>query len=146
MSEEFKKLVINTVRVEKIDNKEELIGLLMLSAFEFHETGEWSGYHAMGKHKEFIYMRIVPEKMEKLRAYEDVLNRVCNDVYRDNDYFTFEGVVIKPGSFKNADENSKQEILFEDIEKRIIEEIRNAIYMIGLQWLGLPVKGYTENY
>lgn len=98
----------------------------------FARSDEWSGYHAMWHKKEYVELRIIPEKMEELRKYKSELDFFCGQIYKDNDHYTYEGILIKPGNIDSVQEDTKREVLFDDIQKRIIDEIRDAKYVIWI--------------
>lgn len=70
--------------------------------------------------------------MEELRKYKSELDFFCGQIYKDNDHYTYEGILIKPGSIDIGQEDTKREVLFDDIKKRIISEIRDAKYVIWI--------------
>ena len=57
--------------------KAELLELMKYTSACFARSDEWSGYHAMWHKKEYVELRIIPEKMEELRKYKSELDFFC---------------------------------------------------------------------
>lgn len=134
MAFDLRQTIIETIKYGEIkeDAKAELLELMKYTSACFARSNEWSGYHAMWHKKEYVELRIIPEKMEELRKYKSELDFFCGQIYKDNDYYTYEGVIIKPGNIDSVQEDTKREVLFDDIQKRIIGEIRDAKYVIWI--------------
>lgn len=137
--EQYRKVVIDTIRVGDYAEKDALIELLKISTFRFNKTDDFT-YHLWNHGKEYIYVCIIPEKMIELKKHFEYLKKVITDVYPPNDKHELWGIEIKPGEMPDTEEIS-QEILFENIRNQIIEEIRAAKYMIWISvaWFTDPV-------
>ncbi len=136
---EYRKLLIETVRIGDYTEKDDLLELLKISSIIFEKTGEFTK-HLWNHYKEFIYVCIIPDKMNALKKHIEYLKKVIFDIYPPNDDYELWGVSIKPGTMPNIEEIS-QEILFENIRKQIIEEIQSAKYLIliSVAWFTDPV-------
>lgn len=134
MAFDLRQIIISTIRYGEMEEKAkaELLELMKYTSACFARSDEWSGYHAMWHKKEYVELRIIPEKMEELRKYKSELDFFCGQIYKDNDHYTYEGILIKPGNIDSVQEDTKREILFDDIQKRIIDEIRDAKYVIWI--------------
>lgn len=134
MAFDLRQTIIETIKYGEIkeDAKAELLELMKYTSACFARSDEWSGYHAMWHKKEYVELRIIPEKMEELRKYKSELDFFCGQIYKDNDHYTYEGILIKPGNIDSVQEDTKREVLFDDIQKRIIGEIRDAKYVIWI--------------
>lgn len=137
--QEFKKLLIDTVRVEDNPDKDNIISLLKISNVRFDKTAEFTR-RLWDHYKEYVFLCIIPDKMIELKKYETYLHKVCGEIYPPNDEFEFWGLAIKPGSL-SVQEDISQEILFEGIQRQIIEEIQNAKYLIwiAMAWFTDPI-------
>ncbi|MHB1453343.1 MAG: phospholipase D-like domain-containing protein [Saccharofermentanales bacterium] len=137
--QQFKKLLIDTVKVGDHPEKEQVISLLKISIVRFEKTGEFTR-RLWNHYKEYIYLCIIPEKIIELKKYEKYLNGVCDEIYPPDDEYEFWSLLIRPGSLP-VDEEISQEILFEGIQQQIIEEIRSAKYLIwiAMAWFTDPV-------
>ena len=127
---DFKKLLIDTVKISDHPDKEKIINLLRLVTIHYEQTGEFT-YHLWNHYKEYIYLCIIPDKLIELNSYSDYLCDICYEIYPPNDDYELLGVEIKPGALPN-DEEISQEILFEDIQHQIIDEIKAAKYLIWI--------------
>ena len=67
-----------------------------------------------------------------MKEHEDFVDDLCKQVYEPNDYNEYSGLVLKPGILNIAPEEVSQEILFDDIQNRIIDEIREAKFSIWI--------------
>lgn len=134
MAFDLRQIIISTIRYGEMEEKAkaELLELMKYTSACFARSDEWSGYHAMWHKKEYVELRIIPEKMEELRKYKSELDFFCGQIYKDNDHYTYEGILIKSGNIDSVQEDTKREILFDDIQKRIIDEIRDAKYVIWI--------------
>ena len=136
---DFKKLLIDTVKIGDNPDKDKIVDLLKLVTVRYEKTEEFTR-HYWGHYQEYIYLYIIPDKLIELEAYRDYLNKICNEIYQPNDEYELFGVKIKPGELPN-DEEVSQEILFENIQHQIIDEIRAAKYIIwvAMAWFTDPV-------
>lgn len=139
---DFKKLLIDTVKISDHPDKEKIINLLRLVTIHYEQTGEFT-YHLWNHYKEYIYLCIIPDKLIELKSYSDYLCDICYEIYPPNDDYELFGVEIKPGALPN-DEEISQEILFEDIQHQIIDEIKAAKYLIwDCNGLDLPTQPFS---
>lgn len=127
---EYRKLLIDSVRVGDYPEKDDLLALLKISSLRFEKTNAYTR-NLWNHYQEFIQICIVPEKMLELKNHSDYLEKIIYDIYPPNDDYELWGVEIKPGEMPDIEEVS-QEILFENIRNQIIEEIRAAKYMIWI--------------
>jgi len=135
---DFKKLLIDTVKIGDNPDKDKIIDLLKLVTVRYEQTGEFTR-HLWNHYKEYIYLCIVPDKLIELKSYSDYLSEICYEIYQPNDEYELFGVEIKPGTLPN-DEEVSQEILFENIQHQIIDEIKAAKYIIwiAMAWFTDP--------
>lgn len=135
----FKKLLIDTVRVENNPDKDTIISLLKISTIKFDKTNIFTR-NLWNHYKEYIYLFIIPEKMIELKKHEKYLGDICREIYPPNDEYEFWGLSIKPGNL-DSQEDVNQEILFEGIQRQVIEEIQSAKYLIwiAMAWFTDPV-------
>lgn len=136
---EYRRLLIDTVRVGDYTDKYALLDLLKISTLRFEKTNEFTR-HLWNHTQEFIHVCIIPEKMLELKKHIKYLEKILYDIYPPNDDYELWGVEIKPGVMPDVEDVS-QEILFENIRNQIIEEIRAAKYMIWISvaWFTDPV-------
>ena len=81
---DFKKLLIDTVKITDHPDKEKIINLLRLVTIHYEQTGEFT-YHLWNHYKEYIYLCIIPDKLIELKSYSDYLCDICYEIYPPND-------------------------------------------------------------
>lgn len=137
---QYKKLLIDTIRVEDNEDKNKIIELLKISTLSFQEEYEFT-YHLPNHRKEHIIISIIPEKIQEIKKYEDYIDNKCREIYPPNDYYEYWGIFFRPGILNIEYEDVSQEILFEDIQKKIVEEIREAKFLIwiAMAWFTNPI-------
>ncbi|WP_101695441.1 phospholipase D-like domain-containing protein [Dorea phocaeensis] len=137
---EYKKLLIDMVSIGDYKDKEEIVNLLKICNVTFEKTVAFAYSGIWDQRKEYIYLSIIPEKLVQLKSHSEYVKNVCNEIYPVSDEYMLADVIFKPGALLDYEEVS-QEVLFENIQKQIIEEIRNAKYMIlvAMAWFTDPV-------
>ena len=137
-SENYKKLLIDTIKIGDNSDKDRIIELLRLVTVHFEQTGTFTR-NLWNHYAEYIYLCIIPDKLIELKSYEKYLSDVCQEIYPPNDEYELCGVSVKPGTLPN-NEDISQEILFENIQHQIIDEIRAAKYTIwvAMAWFTDP--------
>ena len=123
--------MIATIKMSQHEEKNQIISLLKIVTVSFQKDFAFT-YHLPDHREEYIIISIIPEKMPDLKKYEEYLDKVCAEVYPTNDKYEYWGLVIKPGILPADAEDVSQEIHFEHIQAEIIEEIRNAKYVIWI--------------
>lgn len=137
---EYKKLLIDMVSIGDYKDKEEVISLLKLCNVAFEKTAAFAYSGIWDQRKEYIYLSIIPDRLVQLKSHAEYVKTICNDIYPVSDEYMLADVFFKPGTLTDYEEVS-QEVLFENIQKQIIEEIRNAKYMIwvAMAWFTDPI-------
>lgn len=137
---QFKDLMIATVKVSEHEEKDKIINLLKLVTISYQKEFAFT-YHLPDHRQEYIIISIIPEKIMELKKYEDFLDKICAAIYPINNYYEYWGMVIKSGLLPMDNEEVSQEIHFEHIQAEIIEEIRDAKYVIwiAMAWFTNPV-------
>jgi len=138
--QQFKKLLIDTVMIGDYPQKEEIITLLKMVAVTFEKTGQFARRSVWNQCCEYIYLSIIPDKLTQLKSHSKYFEKLCYDIYPVNDEYALCNIFIKPGTLSESVEVS-QEILFENIQRQIIDEIRNAKYLIwiAMAWFTDPI-------
>lgn len=137
---QYKKLLIDTIQIEDNEDKDKIIELLKISTISFQKEYEFT-YHLPDHRKEHIIISIIPEKLQEIKKYKDYIDSKCREIYLPNDDYEYWGIFFRPGILNTEYEDVSQEILFEDIQKRIVEEIRDAKFLIwiAMAWFTNPV-------
>ena len=138
--QEYKKLLINMVSIGNYEEKETVINLLKICTVTFEKSGAFAYSGIWNQRKEYIYLSIIPDKLIQLKSHSEYIKKICREIYPVSDEYMLADVFFKPGTLTEY-ENVSQEILFENIRKQIIEEIRNAKYIIwiAMAWFTDPV-------
>lgn len=136
---EYKKLLIDMVSIGNYKEKEIVISLLKICNISFEKTSSFAYSGIWNQRKEYIYLSIIPDKLIQLKSHSDYIKTLCEEVYPINDDYMLADVFFKPGQLIDYEEVS-QEVLFENIQRQIIEEIRSAKYVIwiAMAWFTDP--------
>ncbi len=137
--EEYKKILIDMVRAENYEKKNDLLELLKISSIMFEKTNIYTR-NLWNHFQEYIYVCIIPDKINALKKHSNYLEKVIREIYPPNNDYELSKVEIKPGALSETEEVS-QEILFENIRNQIISEIKEAKYLIliSVAWFTDPV-------
>ena len=137
---QFKKLLIDTIKIGNEPNKDEIVELLKLVSVRFEKTGQFAYRGVWNQCQEYIYLSIIPEKLNQLKEHKKYITKVCYEIYLTSDEYDLFDVYYKPGVMSD-DEEISQEVHFEQIRSRIIDEIRDAKYVIWvvMAWFTDPV-------
>ena len=128
---QYKDLLIETAKMSDYEHKDRVIEALKVASVSFQKEWEFT-YHLPNHRKEYIIISVVPEKLVVLKDHENFVDDLCRQVYEPNDTNEYSGMVLKPGILRSSSEEISQEILFEDIQNRIIDEIREAKFLIWI--------------
>lgn len=137
---EYKKLLIEMVSMSEYEQKEDLANLLKMCNVTFEKTSAFAYSRVWDQRKEYIYLNIIPDKLVQLKSHSKYIKSVCKEIYPVSDEYMLADVFFKPGTLSDYEEVS-QEVLFENIQRQIIEEIRGAKYVIwiAMAWFTDPV-------
>lgn len=137
---QFKKLLIDTIKLDDNPNSNEVCELLKIATFRFEKTGQFAYRGVWDQRQEYIYISIIPEKLNELKAHKDYITKMCYEIYPTSDEYDLFDVFYKPGVMAD-DEEISQEVHFERIQRAIIEQIRDAKYVIWIvmAWFTDPV-------
>lgn len=138
--QEYKKLLIDMALIGEYEKREEVINLLKICNVMFEKTGAFAYSGIWNQCKEYIYICIIPDKLVQLKSHSKYIKELCEEIYPVSDEYMLADVFFKPGILSNYEDVS-QEVLFENIQKQIIEEIRAAKYVvwIAMAWFTDPV-------
>lgn len=136
---EYKKLLIDMVSTGIYEEKEIVTSLLKMCSVRFEKTSSFAYSRVWNQRKEYIYLSIIPDKLSQLKSHSQYIKTVCKEIYPINDEYMLADVCFKPGQLIDYEESS-QEILFENIQRQIIDLIRSAKYVIwiAMAWFTNP--------
>lgn len=129
--QQYKDLLIATAKMSDYEDKDKVVEALKVASVSFQKEWDFT-YHLPDHRQEYIIISVVPDKLTILKEHEKFVDDLCNQVYEPNDYNEYWGLVLKPGILHVAPEEISQEILFDDIQNRIINEIREAKFSIWI--------------
>lgn len=114
--------------------------LCRICSVTFEKTGAFAYSGVWDQCKEYIYLSIIPDKLVQLKSHSQYIKDVCKEIYPINDEYMLADVFFKPGTLTDYEDIS-QEVLFENIQKQIIQEIKAAKYVIriAMAWFTDPV-------
>lgn len=137
---EYKKLLIEMASIGKYEEKGKVIDLLKLCNVTFEKTSVFAYSGVWNQCKEYIYLSIIPDKLVQLKMHSKYIKELCHEIYPVSEEYMLDEVFFKPGALIDY-ECVSQEVLFEDIQRKIITEIRAAKYVIwiAMAWFTDPV-------
>lgn len=129
--QQYKELLIETAKTSDYEHKEDVVGALKVALVSFQK--EWAYTRHLPDHRqEYIIINVIPSKLTILKEHEKFVDDLCRQVYEPNDYYEYWGLSLRPGILHMSPEETSQEILFDDIQSRIIDEIREAKFSIWI--------------
>ncbi len=127
--DQFMKTMIETIKYDEYDRKDELLTILRNSLIKFDKTSAftkktWQCY-------ENIDLRVPIPLLKEARNLKKVLESVASIVYMETDENAFGGLIIKPKPVEiESVEVIEHDVIFDEIKDTIIQGIRNANYII----------------
>ncbi len=129
---DFKKLLIDCIERDSHPDKNVIIELLKRSNLKFNKTNDYT-QRKWDHYKEFIYIVLSANDVSKIKPYEEYIKRHIRTIYPQGDDYQFElfGIEFKPGILDES-EDIEHEVCFDDIQNKVIDEIRGAKYTIWI--------------
>ncbi|WP_394871472.1 phospholipase D-like domain-containing protein [Clostridium butyricum] len=112
------------------ENKIQILDLLKKSYLKFDKTDDFT--RKTWQFWENIELRAPIPLIEEAENYREYLENKCRDIYIETDDYDFSSLFIKPGDITVDDEFTSQSVYFEEIQSKIIDEIRKAKYIIWI--------------
>ncbi len=137
---DYKKLLIQMVSMGDYESKDEVASLLKMCNVVFNKTSEFTRGAVWNQCNEYIYISIIPDKLVELKRHSSYIKELCYEIYPNSEEYALADILFKPGTISDYEDIS-QEVLFEGIQKQIIEELRAAKYVIwiAMAWFTDPV-------
>lgn len=127
---QFKENLIRMIEISYEYHKKEIADALKESRFEFEKTGDFT-HHKWNYFCEYLNIYTSIDNIEVLQNYQPFILREAEKCYEPDGNYELMNVRFKPGSGEEYEDVS-QEIHFEDIESKIVNEIRDAKYLIWI--------------
>ncbi|MBK5241920.1 phospholipase D-like domain-containing protein [Clostridium sp.] len=137
--QQFLKTMIETVKYDEYDNKDELLGILRNSIITYDKrdgftSKSWQCW-------EYIDLRVPVPMLIVARKFKRELVKLASIVYIETTNYDFAGLNIKPKPVElDSEENIEHDVFFDEIKETIIQGVRNAKYTI---WVA--VAWFTDN-
>ncbi len=129
--QQYKDLLIATAKISDYEYKDTVTDALKIASVSFQKEWAFTG-HLPDHRQEYIIISVIPDKLAVLKEHEKFVDDLCRQVYEPDDYYEYWGLILKPGILHIAPDEVSQEILFEGIQSRIIDEIREAKFLIWI--------------
>lgn len=133
MSEkDFYELLIEMISRDVHPQKNKILRLLENAKLSCDKTMEYTR-NKWDHYKEYIYITVQPADVVQLIEFKSYIEKVIKQIYPVNDDYEYEffGLEIKPGKVV-PNELVSQNVHFENIQNKIISEIRKADYLIWI--------------
>lgn len=127
--QQFLKTMIETVKYDAYDNKDELLGILRNSIITYNKTSSFTKktYQCW----EYIDLRVPVPMLAVARNFKDELKEIASMIYIETDEYDFGGLNIKPKPVEiDSEEYIQHDVVFDEIKDTLIQGIRNAKYTI----------------
>jgi phosphatidylserine/phosphatidylglycerophosphate/cardiolipin synthase-like enzyme len=125
---QFLKTMIETVKYDDYEKKDELLGILRNSIVTYDSTRSYS--YKPNHYWEYIDLRVPVPMLKVARTLKELLEKIVSLVYMSDEY-EFAGLRIKPKPIElESDENTEHNVVFDEIKDTVIQGIRNARYTI----------------
>lgn len=127
--QQFMKTMIETVKYDDIENKDELLGILRNSIITFNKTSAFT--RKTWQCWEDIDLRVPIPMLKNARALQKQFQELAAMIYIETDEYDFDELHIKPKPVEiDSDEYKEHDVVFDEIKDTIIQGIRNAKYVI----------------
>jgi phosphatidylserine/phosphatidylglycerophosphate/cardiolipin synthase-like enzyme len=127
--QQFLKTMIETVKYDDYEKKDELLGLLRNSIITYDSTNDYSD--KPNHYWEYIDLRVPVPMLEVARTLTKSLGKIASIVHMEYNKYEFGGLHIKPKPVElESDEDIEHNVIFDEIKETIIQGIRNAKYTI----------------
>lgn len=127
--QQFIKTMIETIKYDDYDNKDELLGVLRNAIITFDKTNSFTS--KSWQYWENIDLRVPVPLLKTARQLKQILCGLASDIYVETDGYDFRTLNIKPKLIELEDDNYKEhDVVFDEIKETIIQGIREAKYVI----------------
>ncbi len=135
MADKYKKTLI---QVLQYDNKftemaAKLLPLVKRSKFDFVNTGSFT--KKSWQYYENVEMRVPVPLINEANNLYDEINKLCEYVYKESDTYDYGRLDIRPLIYEDNEETVEHDVVFDEIENKVIQGIRDAKYLI---WIACP--------
>ncbi|WP_084331177.1 phospholipase D-like domain-containing protein [Ruminiclostridium cellobioparum] len=137
--QQFLKTMIEIVKYDEYENKDELLGILRNSIITYNKTSNFT--RKSWQCWENIDLRVSVPILKVARNLKNTLEELASIVYIESTDYDFGGLNIKPKPVElDTDEPTEHDVVFDEIKDTVIQGIRNAQYTI---WAAIA--WFTDN-
>lgn len=127
--EDFLRTMIETVKYDGYNNKDELLGILRNAVLTYNKTTTFT--KKSWQSQEYIDLRVPIPMMQAARGLQSPLEYLARQVYIETPEYGFAGLSIKPKPINyEFEELIDHNVVFNEIKDTIIQGIRDAKYTI----------------
>ncbi len=127
--QQFLKTMIEIVKYDDFENKDELLGILRNSIITFDKTSAFT--RKSWQYWENIDLRVPVPLLKSAKALQSQFQKLASDIYVESDEYDFDELHIKPKLVELESDNYKEhDVVFDEIKDTIIQGIRSAKYII----------------
>lgn len=127
--QQFLKTMLETVKYDEYNNKDELLGILRNSLITYDRSNEFT--KKSWQYWEYIDLRVPVPMLAVARKFKGELEKLASIVYIETENYDFGGLNIKPKPVElENEEEIEHNVFFDQIKDTIIQGIRNAKYTI----------------
>ena len=127
--QQFLKTMIETIKYDEFQNKDELLTILRNSVITFDKTSSFT--HKPWQHWENIDLRVPIPLLKSARNLKNQFEELSKDIYIESESYDFHELRIKPKLVELESDNYKEhDVVFDEIKDTIIQGIRSAKYVI----------------
>lgn len=128
---QFKKTMIEMIKYDDYDRKNELLTVLRNSMIKFNKTTLFT--KKSNQFYENIDLRVPIPLLKEARLLQSVFEKIISVVYIESDEYGFGDLEIKPKPVEGEDfVEVEHDVLFDQIKETIIQGIRSADYLIWI--------------
>lgn len=127
----FLKTMIETLKYDDYEKKDELLTILRHSMIVFDKTSDFTRktYQCW----EYIDIRVPVPMLKEAKKLKDILKKLASDVYIESSDYDFGGIFIKPKPIElETEEYTEHDVVFDEIKNTISQGIRGAKYTIWI--------------
>ncbi|MED4057717.1 phospholipase D-like domain-containing protein [Niallia taxi] len=127
--QQFLKTMIETVKYDDYDNKDELLGILRNSIITYRKTNQFT--KKSWQSWEYIDLRVPVPMLKVARGLKNEFEKLAAIIYIETSEYDFGGLNIKPKPVElENNEDIEHDVVFDEIKETIVQGIRNAKYAI----------------
>lgn len=127
--QQFLKTMIEIVKYDDFENKDELLGILRNSIITFNKTSAFTT--KSWQFWEDIDLRVPVPLLKSAKALQSQFQKIASDIYVESAEYDFDKLHIKPKLVELESDNYKEhDVVFDEIKDTIIQGIRSAKYII----------------